>query len=74
MSNEDVAEKFVHELGKFKIGDGVSSYHCEDDNLYMPGIGIIIAILVGRKRPYICEHDRRLYQFKENEIDHHDMY
>jgi len=74
MTKRSIDKKFVKKLGKFQLGDLVSSYSCEKGNTYMPGVGEIIAIIKTKERPYYCEHNNKLYRFKESEIDIHDSY
>ena len=75
MPAKNISENLVAKLGKFEIGDMVSS--CPwglKPGRHMPGVGEIIAIRADRERPYICAHNDKLYQFKATEIDHHDFY
>ena len=65
-------KRFVLKLGQFELGDLVSSYGCETGRKYMPGIGEVIAIRPADERPYTCEHNEKLYYFKEKEISIHD--
>ena len=69
MPAEKTAENLVTRLGKFRVGDLV-----DGNPTIMPGVGKIIVIVPGRERPYICEHNDTLYQFKATEIEHHDFY
>ncbi len=58
----------------FKIGDLVSCYHCEQGNVYMPGVGRIEVIYPDEEYPFICEHNDKRYAYKAAEISAHDFY
>lgn len=68
MAKNYYKENLVAKLGKFKVGDFISSYSCEKGNKYMPGVGEIIAIRKDLERPYICEFSGKLYWYKAEEI------
>ena len=74
MTKRSIDKKFVKKLGKFQLGDLVSSYSCEYGNTDMPGVGKIIAIIKTEERPYYCKHNNKLYRFKESEIDIYNSY
>lgn len=59
---------------KFKVGQLVSSHPVLCKTKFMPGVGKIIAILDKLERPYICEHNDKLYRFNEEEIYEYDPY
>jgi hypothetical protein len=67
------AKQFAIMLGKFSLGDLVDSFGCESGRSYMPGTGMIITIRPDEERPFICEHNDRVYRYKKSEIEHTDL-
>lgn len=63
----------MYKLGKFKIGDLVASYRCDENNVHMGGHGRITAIIKGLDKPYICARDGKMYKYAANEIAHPDL-